>query len=215
MGGGGEAKIVKSLEQLAAVFRTAAKKAVGDAELMVAFSKAAEKAIADGKVAFYSGGSSERRAAIIAQLQRRGASGAQLEARADLLAKEIERMGASGLYDPISGSIFVRQDQGVAAAAGVLAHELAHAKQELVIGLTKMNTLEQEFTAFYAQKQFLMNLGMPVERWPKGWEWLATADNAAIEAKIVARYSAGGQKLRLFKNYEEAGEWILTTIKTR
>lgn len=65
------------------------------------------------------------------------------------------------------------------------------------------------------QKQFLMNLGGPAERWPKAYAWLATADNAAIEAHVMQKYATQGQKLRLFKNYDEAGAWILTTIKTR
>ena len=215
MGGGGEAKIVKSLEQLATVFKAAAKKTVGDAELMIAFSKAADKAIAEGKVALYMGSKSERRAAVLAQLRKRGVAEAALEARADSLMKTIEKSGVGGIYDPLTDSIFLRQDRSGGAVAAVLAHELAHAKQELVVGLGRLNTLEAEFTAFYAQKQFLMNLGGPAERWPKAYAWLATADNAAIESHIMSKYSAKGEKLRLFKNYDDAGAWILNAIKTR
>jgi hypothetical protein len=108
----------------------------------------------------------------------------------------------------------VKGNRSPAAVAATLAHELAHQKQNLAVGLENMGTMHMEFQAFYAQQQFLRNLNLPPHRVPKRYGWLMTADNAAISAFVAEHYKPSFGPVT-FKNFDESSAWIIKMVKTR
>jgi hypothetical protein len=203
-------KIVTSLEQIKKVF-VQARKVATDADLAEAFLKAAEKQINAEKVVLFTG-SADDKAAILAMVKRNAKPGMNVEAQAAELTAKIEKRGTNGLYDPFTDTIIVKGDRSPAAVAATLAHELAHQRQNIKIGLENMGTMHMEFQAFYAQQQFLRSLNLPPQRYVKGYEWLMTADKEAIRAHVVAEYEIKFGPVT-WKNFDESSDFIINALK--
>jgi hypothetical protein len=207
-------KVVTSLDQIMHVFKRA-RKVGGDAELAEAFLKAAEKAMVQERIALYAGTAEEKQAMVLALVNRHAKGGVNAEKRAAELSAQIERAGVAGLYDPVTDTIIVKGNRSPASVAATLAHELAHQKQNLAVGLENMGTMHMEFQAFYAQQQFLRNLNLPPHRVPQRYRWLMTADNAAISAFVAEHYKPTSFGPVTFKNFDESSAWIIKMVKTR
>jgi hypothetical protein len=71
-----------------------------------------------------------------------------------------------------------------------------------------------EYQAFYAQQQFLRNLNLPAHRIPKNYQWLMTADQAAIRAYVRENYKMTQLGVAgMFANYDDVGKWILAAMR--
>ncbi len=209
------AKVAANLDDIRRVFARGEKFAE-DVELAKAYTRAADEAFKEEKVLMYAGTAEERQAAVLELVRKHAKKGANVEAEAKRLSAEIEKAGTNGIYDPATDTIIVKAERSRVAVASTLAHELAHRKQEknLLGGLQALSTQQMEYQAFYAQQQFLRNLNLPAHRIPKNYQWLMTADQAAIRAYVRENYKMTQLGVAgMFANYDDVGKWILTAIR--
>ena len=145
-GGGGPA-LRTTLEEIAGVFRRAATEG-SDRKLMQAFHAAAEKAVADGKVLVVSGPWKEQKAAVEAFVAKHEKNPESAKRLSWLINSELTVEKSEGLYNPILDVIIVKGDGSAETVASIMAHELAHQRQDLVLGIENMSKFESEFQAF-------------------------------------------------------------------
>ena len=209
-GGGGPA-LRTTLEEIAGVFRRAATEG-SDRKLMQAFHAAAEKAVAEGKVLVVSGSWKEQKAAVEAFVAKHEKNPESAKRLSWLINSELTVEKSEGLYNPILDVIIVKGDGSAETVASIMAHELAHQRQDLVLGIENMSKFESEFQAFYAQQEFLKNLkSVPGQQMPEDMAWLLNADAKTIEKHVIDNYKGTIRPQRFTP--EAAGEEITNMLK--
>lgn len=178
-------EVKASLETIAAVFRKLDPAKV-DTKLAEAFSKAAEKIIQDGRIAVISENAIEQMAEIRKLVAAQGGSEAEIARRTKELFGDLSKPGARGVYHTKLNIIIVKGSADPVSVASVLAHELAHQRQQLVLGIKNMSLYEAEFQAFVAQREFLTML--PQQIIPKDQWWLLRASTKDIENHVLTYY---------------------------
>lgn len=209
---GGKAAVKVTLEDIAAVFKKLDPKRI-DARVARAFQDAAEHMIGLGRVAVVGQSPVERMAAIRRLVAPHLKDEAEIARVTQALAARLEKSAVGGFYSPHFDIIILKSEGSAESVASCLAHELAHAKQEIWNGLKNMEVYEQEFQAFSAQRSFLR--GLPIDAVPEDFHWLWAADHAAIERHVLEAYQAEGAfKPKGFSN-QYAAEEILRLLRKR
>jgi hypothetical protein len=154
-----------------------------DEKLARAFQSLAIRFVEEGRVGIVTIGATE--AETLAEIKRALAASSRKPANIDNTARTI----LADIQSPTTGGGYVAKydiivlKQGE-SAADAFAHELAHACQKRAGA--QLQTLESEYQAFTAQRDFLLML--PTSEVPQNSLWLLRATDADIEAHVLKAY---------------------------